>query len=171
MWFREKSTVQKLASGRRRILQGLGFMGGSIFAATVAPWPLMVTAEPNDKSNPLFRVGEFSKIYDPSVGEKQPWYINDHTFIRAEDGTWHLFGITHREPANAQQEKFFAHATAPDLMGPWKKQAPVLQADEKENETVVWAPYVLRHGGIYWMFYCAGGKDHTKFHIPSRDLH
>jgi arabinan endo-1,5-alpha-L-arabinosidase len=156
---------QQSTSGRRRALKGLGFIGGSIVAATAAPWLLMGAAEPNQKLAPLVRVGEFSKIYDPSIGEKQHWYINDHTFIRAEDGKWHLFGITHQEPANAQQERFFAHATAPDLTGPWTKHESVMQVDEKANESVVWAPYVLRHDGIYWMFYCAGGKEHTKFHI------
>ncbi|HEX4488886.1 MAG TPA: hypothetical protein VH088_21600 [Terriglobales bacterium] len=107
------------------------------------------------------------------MGEKEKWYINDHTFIRGEDGQWHLFGITHREPANAQKEKFFAHATAPDLRGPWSKQAAVLHVDEQAGETVVWAPYVLKHAGMYWMYFCAGGMEHTKYHIhlaTSRDL-
>jgi predicted GH43/DUF377 family glycosyl hydrolase len=169
MWFNEKDSERKIVSGRRRVLQGLGLIGGSIVSATVARWPLLAAAEATGK----IRVGEFSKVYDPSIGEKQHWYINDHTFIRAEDGKWHLFGITHKEPANAQQEKFFAHATASDLMGPWTKHEPVMQVDEKANETVVWAPYVLQHDGAYWMFYCAGGKEHTKFHIhlaTSKDL-
>jgi arabinan endo-1,5-alpha-L-arabinosidase len=148
MWFSDKDSERKVVSGRRQVLQGLGLVGGSIVAATVAHWPLTAAAETSDKSKSLIRVGEFSKVYDPSIGEKQHWYINDHTFIRAEDGKWHLFGITHKEPANAQQEKFFAHATASDLMGPWTKQAPVMQVDEKVNETVVWAPYVLRHNGV-----------------------
>jgi beta-fructofuranosidase len=112
-----------------------------------------------------FRVNAFNKIYDPSVGEKEKWYINDHTFIQADDGQWHLFGITHREPAKAQEEKFFAHATASNLAGPWKKQPPVLHADIAGGETVVWAPYVLKHGGRYWLYYCAGGKEHGKYHI------
>ncbi len=112
-----------------------------------------------------FHVGAFTKIYDPSVGEKEHWYINDHTFIRAEDGQWHLFGITHKEPAKAMEEKFFAHATAPSLLGPWTKQASVLPVDSSQGETVVWAPYALRHKGVYYMFYCGGGKEHTKYHI------
>jgi beta-fructofuranosidase len=160
---------------RRRVLQKLGLAGGAVVAAFAAPGfipprqvlanQLKPTGDVTSSPNPAFRVGEFHKIYDPSTGEKDRWYINDHTFIRAEDGQWHLFGITHREPANAQQEKFLAHATAPDLMGMWTKQAPVLQADEKQNETVAWAPYVLRHEGIYWMYYCAGGRDHTRYRI------
>ncbi len=113
---------------------------------------------------PPFRIG-FQKVFDPSVGEKEPWYINDHCFIRASDGTWHLFGITHREPADPDHESFFLHATAPDVKGPWKKQAPVMHADPAFGESVVWAPHVVAYDGRYWMFYCAGGKSHEQFHI------
>ena len=95
MWQSKKCFEQQSAFARRRILQGLGFIGGSIVAATVAPWSWIAAEEPNHKPDRLFRVGEFSKIYDPSGGEKQRWYINDHTFIWAKDGKWHLFGITH----------------------------------------------------------------------------
>src|SRR5262249_21309677 len=73
----------------------------------------MLHAVPSDP----FTVGPFAKLYDPSVGESQKWYINDHCFIEAHDGTWHLFGITHPEPAAPMDEKFFAHATTPTLTG------------------------------------------------------
>jgi hypothetical protein len=89
--------------------------------------------------------GEFTRIYDPSVGETSPWYINDHTFIREPGGRWHLFGITHAEPANPLDEDFFAHATAGTLtQSPWEKQPPVLQVDPSQGEIHVWAPYVVR---------------------------
>ena len=111
-----------------------------------------------------FRIG-FEHVFDPSQGEKEAWYLNDHCLIRANDGVWHLFGITHQEPADPDHEAFFLHATAPDVKGPWKKQAPVMRIDPAFKETVVWAPHVVAHDGKYWMFYCAGGKDHTQFHI------
>jgi sucrose-6-phosphate hydrolase SacC (GH32 family) len=122
---------------------------------------------------PPLQVGDFQRVFDPSVGESARWYINDHTFIRAEDGTWHLFGITHEEPANPLEEKFFVHATAPDLKGPWKKLAPVMHWDASRGETHVWAPHIIRHDGLYWMFYCAGGASHSQYRIhlaTSRDL-
>lgn len=72
-------------------------------------------------------VGPFVKIYDPPIGENEPWYINDHYFIQAQDGTWHLFGITHAEPAHPIEEKFFAHATAPALTGAWTKQPHLMR--------------------------------------------
>ncbi|WP_394830040.1 family 43 glycosylhydrolase [Pendulispora rubella] len=110
--------------------------------------------------------GPFLRIYDPSVGETSPWYINDHTFVRGQDGTWHLFGITHAEPANPLDEKTFAHATSPSLAGgPWQKQAPALVADPAYGETLLWAPYVIFHDGKYYMFYCAGGDDHAQYQI------
>jgi beta-fructofuranosidase len=155
---------------RRRALRYLGLAGMAASARLVVPWQgmadsIVATGASPEAPRSGFRVGDFRRIYDPSSGEKRRWYINDHTFIRAADGQWHLFGITHPEPANAQRERFFAHATAPDLEGPWTKQAPVLHVDEKHNETVLWAPYVLADDGLYWMYYCAGGSDHAKYHI------
>ncbi len=118
--------------------------------------------------------GQFGKIYDPAVGETAPWYINDHTIIRAADGTWHLFGITHAEPANADDELNFAHATAPTLHGPWTKQPYALTVDRDYGETHLWAPHVIRSGNTYYMFYAGGGADHTTSEInlaTSTDLY
>src|SRR5271157_590567 len=145
----KKSLEHEFDPGRRRVLRNLGLAGGAVAAGLAAPWGMMAhPAEPMSAAfsapDSVLQVGEFKMIYDPSPGEKERWYINDHTFIRAVNSRWHLYGITHREPANAQEEKFFAHATAPDLMGPWTKQASVLHVDEKHQETIVWAPYVLR---------------------------
>ncbi len=105
--------------------------------------------------------GRFRHIYDPSVGEAQPWYINDHTVIRDESGRWHLFGITHPEPADPWDETEFAHATADRLLGPWTKHPPALTADPDYGETHLWAPYVVRSGDRYFMFYDGGGPDRT----------
>ncbi|GEM_PF-5477242 len=55
------------------------------------------------------RIGSFQKIYDPSVGEENGWYINDHTLIHGRDG-WHMFGITHAEPCDPLNEVLCAHA-------------------------------------------------------------
>jgi len=121
------------------------------------------------------RVGDFKRIYDPSIGE-EAWYINDHNFIQDEAGQWHLFGITQKEPPAPlkhwqQPEWFFAHATAPDLLGPWTRQEPVLHT--APDEPHVWAPYVLQHDGLYYLYYCGGGKDAAHYRIQlatSKDL-
>jgi arabinan endo-1,5-alpha-L-arabinosidase len=123
----------------------------------------------------LVRAGDFVKIYDPSVGEKAKWYINDHCFVHGDDGLWHLFGITHEEPADAMDEKHFAHATAKTLLQkPWDKRPFALDAvADPWREVHLWAPHILRHEGLYYMFYCAGDKDHTKYKIhlaTSKDL-
>jgi len=143
---------------RRRFIT----LAGAVPACALVPESLRAEGTP---SGPAFTVGEFKKIYDPTLPGQPRWYINDHTFIRAEDGTWHLFGITHAEPANPMQEKFFAHATAPGLLGPWTRQAPVLDFDAAQGETLVWAPYALASEGLFYMFYCGGGADHTKYRI------
>src|SRR5437868_781027 len=100
--------------------------------------------------------GDFVKIYDSSVGEKEPWYINDHCFIRDTNGAWHLFGITRQEPAKPMEEIHFAHATAKTLLQqPWDKQPFALDVATNPpwNEMHLWAPHVIFHGGFYYMFY------------------
>lgn len=108
----------------------------------------------------------FQRVYDPSQGEDTAWYINDHCFVQDDDGLWHMFGITHREPAQPLDERFLAHATSMDLLSPqWAKQPHVLPVDPAWEETHVWAPHVVRHEGLYYMFYCAGGSDHRAYRI------
>ena len=113
---------------------------------------------------PPVRAG-FTRVFNPSDGEKESWYINDHCFIQDDSGVWHLFGITGMDPAVPAKERFLLHATAPHLLGPWTKHAPVMHVDPAAGETVVWAPYVLRHDGLYWMFYCGGGESDTRYRI------
>jgi arabinan endo-1,5-alpha-L-arabinosidase len=118
--------------------------------------------------------GRFTRIYDQSVGEWWPWHINDHTIVKGPDGLFHMFGITHPEPPDPFAEVRFAHATSPKLTArPWKKLPIALTADFSVGETVLWAPYVFEYDGLYYMYYCAGGEDHTAFQIKlatSRDL-
>jgi len=118
--------------------------------------------------------GKFEHIYDPSIGEKEAWYINDHCMIHDGD-KWHMFGITHEEPANPLEEKVFAHAISTDLTGKmWEKQAHVLPYSPNDGESHVWAPHVIKHEDLYYMYYCAGGADnaHYRIHLAtSKDLY
>ena len=112
--------------------------------------------------------GAFVKIYDPSVGEKEKWYINDHCFIRDGNGSWHMFGITRQEPARPLEEIHFAHATAKTLLQqPWDKQSFALDVATNPpwNEIHLWAPHTIFYNNEYWMFYCAGDRDHAKYKI------
>lgn len=144
-------------------------MGATILAAVVA---FGLAAE----KKTLVECGEFVKIYDPSVGEEEKWYINDHCFIYGADNTWHLFGITRQEPARPLEEINFAHATAKTLLQQlWGKRpfALTVATEPPWNEVHLWAPHVIRHEGTYYMYYCAGGRDHTKYKIHlaiSQDL-
>jgi len=122
-----------------------------------------------DSASPIrVACGPFVKIYDPGAGEKIPWYLNDHCFIRDTNGRWHMFGITHEEPARPQEEIHFAHATATNLLQqPWTKEPFALDAATNAPwlETHLWAPDVIYHDGLYYMYYCAGGKDPAKSKI------
>ncbi len=122
---------------------------------------------PGERYTPLVVAGDFTRIYNPSIGENKPWYINDHCIIAGPDGTWHLFGITHEDPARPLDEDNFAHATTKNLtVFPWQKQPFALSVVENPwNEIHLWAPHVVFHQGTYYMFYCAGDKDPARYKI------
>ncbi|MFG3404321.1 hypothetical protein [Streptomyces sp. NPDC048142] len=134
-----------------------GSAAASIESAAMSTEPTATSVESAAMSAESVTSGDFVRIYDPSAGESRPWYINDHTFIRDEaTGTWHLFGITHAEPADPEDEDSFAHATAPSLQGPWTKQPMALNVDPSYGESHLWAPHVIRSGSTYYMFYAGG---------------
>jgi len=140
----------------------------TVLALALAALLLPVSSTANLQARTMVECGAFVKIYDPSVGEQNKWYINDHCFIRAKDGVWHMFGITRQEPARPLQEILFAHATAKTLLQqPWDKQPFALEVARNAPwfETQLWAPDVVYRKGLYYMFYCAGGKDHTQYKI------
>ena len=117
---------------------------------------------------------DFFKIYDPSIGENEPWYINDHTII-SKDGEWHLFGITRQEPANAIEEKFCAYAVTSDILHtPFCKKPYPFRAEKEYGELHFWAPHIIEHNQTYYMYYCAGsleGHDRYRIHLAtSKDL-
>lgn len=117
----------------------------------------------------------FVKIYDPSPSAVDKWYINDHTIIKGEDG-WHLFGITHREPAKPLEEVLCAHARSKDILNiSFEKLEPPFCAEKEYGELHFWAPHIIFHDGTYYMYYCAGsleGHDKYRIHLAtSKDLY
>ncbi len=118
------------------------------------------------------KVSDYQHVYDPSVGESSPWYINDHCFIKSADA-WHLFGITHTQPGAPMDELNFAHAVSSEFPGSlqtWKKQPYALTADPAAGEQLLWAPYVIKRGDTWYMFYCAGsqqGGSHFRIHLAT----
>jgi Glycosyl hydrolases family 32 N-terminal domain len=151
-----------------------GVLATLLLLATCATAAAQVRQERVTEVTREVAAGEFERIYDPGVGEAEPWYINDHTFVRAPGRGWHLFGITHAEPANPLDEDEFAHATADRLtQSPWDKQPPAFGVDESQGEIHLWAPHVVRHRGLYYMFYAGGDADHARYRMQlatSRDL-
>ncbi len=118
-------------------------------------------------------VGAFKHIFDQSPSDAEPWYVNDHCLVKGEDG-WHLYGITHRQPANPMDERNFAHGTSPVLNATWTRQPFALTYDPDKGENHLWAPHVVKKGDTYYMFYCAGSRVsnyHYRIHLAtSKDL-
>ncbi|WP_222623399.1 glycosyl hydrolase family 32 [Streptomyces armeniacus] len=107
--------------------------------------------------------GKIKQVYDTSR-EDPARYLNDHSVIKGPDGTWHMFGITGDQAApgtapDSAGEDSFAHATAPDLNGPWTTRDSVLTVDPDYGEDHLWAPHVIEHDGTYYMYYSGGGGD------------
>ncbi|WP_394824518.1 family 43 glycosylhydrolase [Pendulispora albinea] len=115
-------------------------------------------------------------VYDPTPPGGPARYLNDHTFIRGRDGTWHMFGIIGDaappgEFPDGGKELDFAHATARDLMGPWTTQPHALHVDRSYyGEDHLWAPHVIESEGTYYMFYAAGGNGAAINLATSTDL-
>ncbi len=153
-----------------KLRRWVGVLAGAAALAAVVPQAAYADGSTNRGAPgapvPTVSAGEFTKIYDPSVGEDEPWYYNDHTLVRDRaSGQWHVYAITHPEPADPLDEKQFGHATAPGVLGPWTKRPPALRADPAAGEHHIWAPHVIFHGGRYYMFYTAGTLDHENYRI------
>ena len=138
-----------LGSGSQREL--------TVANATVA------TEAPAAARTPLVEAETFHTIFTAA----EPWCVNDHTFVQGPDGTWHLFGITHPKPFDFAKDPGtrLAHASARRLLqSQWDAQPPAVTADwEKYQEALLWAPYVIRQDGLYYMFVSAGDKDSHRY--------
>jgi hypothetical protein len=115
---------------------------------------------------PLVAAGKFHTFF----AAEEPWCVNDHTFVQGPDKTWHLFGITHPKPLVWDKDpgRQLAHATARTLLqSPWEARPFAVKRDwEKYREYLLWAPYVLRHDGTYYMFVCVGDPaSHSRYRI------
>ncbi len=116
----------------------------------------------------LISVGQFTNIYNRKTGKKE-WWINDHCFVMDTAGKWHFYGITDEKPQGAPASphaNHLAYAVASKLtQSPWQKMPFPLVADESKGEIHLWAPHVIFHDDLYYMYYCAGDHDHSKYKI------
>jgi len=155
-----------------------GSRGGALgWLASVALAVLGVFQVAAAEAATLVEAGVFSEIYDPSFGGREPWCINDHTFIYGPDRKWHVFGITHVLPLDFFKDpgKNLLHATADTLtQQPWHREAFAVTADwERYGEWLFWAPHVIRHGKLFYMFVCVGNNQGHQYKIhllTSKDL-
>lgn len=97
-----------------------------------------------------------SKIFSPKLaGDWQPLftpeklgnYVNDHTVIRANDGSWHLIGITSFTSRPVDERKFI-HAVGESLTAPMKEFNTVV-----DTGTLAWAPAAIEHENLYYLYY------------------
>lgn len=117
--------------------------------------PRAPVREPPPTNYLPYLAGPFTRVFVPASNR----YLNDHTLLRARDGTWHLFGITLDGPGVPHKERSFLHATAPYLTGPWREHADALFADASWGEgCCVWAPHALATPSAPGMMIYATGE-------------
>lgn len=101
-------------------------------------------------------------------GWYEEWVANDHTFVKAEDGRWHIFGITHplveSDPLqegihDGEYGSFHAISRAISFMESMEKfhytdLPKILTPKERPGETLAnHAPYIIKKDGLYHMVY------------------
>ena len=88
-------------------------------------------------------------------------YLNDHAVIyNDEDKKWHVFGIINPQTA-------FIHLTADSLTQKgWVRE----EQDFTDNGHEIWAPHIVKHKGLYYMFYTTIGVPRKICYATSKDL-
>jgi beta-fructofuranosidase len=87
---------------------------------------------------------EWEILFKP---EKYGNYVNDHTIVKANDGTWHLFGIS-SFGGGPTQERYFVHGKGTSLKEELKEVGKSI-----DKGTLAWAPCVIVEGEEYYMYY------------------
>ncbi len=84
--------------------------------------------------------------------EKFGHYVNDHCLIQDRWKHWHLFGITSLDEG-PDLERYFVHASneSESLLEPLTERNKVI-----DNGVRAWAPCVVEHEGLYYMYYGPG---------------
>ena len=113
-----------------------------------------------DQASGLLKI--LSKGKDPFEGKfaEPGGYVVDHALIK-KDGLTHLFYIRGTAATNWPEYPLFnfGHAVSRDLKN-WDIQQPVLQCPATGWDVYqVWAPYILEHNGLYYMFYAGENKN------------
>lgn len=141
--------------------------------------------EPANERNKVLvpeQANEFVHIYKPAgdnffgpdtknlkEGEwYDDWVPNDHTFVKADDGKWHIFGITHplveTDPLqdgihDGEFASFHAVSSVKDFKGAlvenhYSDLPKILPPKERPGEILQnHAPYIIKKDGVYNMVY------------------
>lgn len=114
----------------------------------------------NNKQFSTNRAGQDSIIIGEQIVIYEMPYAYDHTIIYNEnDRKWHLFGI---EAGN----KTFIHLTADSLkQSGWVKHQPFVYQKEE-----IWAPHIIRHKNLYYMYFTNIGVPREIRLATSKDL-
>lgn len=116
--------------------------------------------------------GEFWIIGEnPELGDLQgsgrwaggaPQECVDHHVFQSADGGWHLWGCIRHTAVN----RLLYHWRSPELTTEcWERTGEIVRVDRHAGEDLrtnpeqeaIQSPYVVRHDGLYYMFYGGGG--------------
>ncbi|MFH0949144.1 MAG: LamG-like jellyroll fold domain-containing protein, partial [Candidatus Aenigmatarchaeota archaeon] len=94
-----------------------------------------------------------------------PYYAKDHTLIKNDTGTYHLFFIRYNWSGteyDPNDQTDFGHAISDDLIS-WTDLSPSNQPNGTGSirtgpagswdDTRVWAPHIIKYNDMYYMFY------------------
>lgn len=98
----------------------------------------------------------------PFVAYEIP-YVDDHSVIFSpSDRKWHMFGIV-------SGHKSFIQLTADSLTQiPWERHEDFIVGN---GDKEIWAPHIILHDGLFYMFYTMIGEPREIRHAVSKDLH
>jgi len=87
-------------------------------------------------------------------------YVNDHCVIKGNDDQWHLFGITNHG-VGPDTERYFVYGAGESLGGVLAERGKVCDDGNR-----AWAPCVVEHEGMYYMYYGPGITKLAVTHEP-----
>ncbi len=115
--------------------------------------------------------GKWIHIFNPNdtrSAEDTTWYTNDHCFVKANDGSWHAYGIIGHKPIDPWkgETRLFHISSKTITQEKWSDHDYALTT-LPGIERVLWAPHVITENGTYYMFYNIGNMQNNAPENPS----
>jgi len=155
-WYAVDLDVTKNFDGRLEVFY-IGTDGILYHRWQLAPGMYWSSEYPFIDADPPFSFDEYNVL--PSFQNNPDWHINDHCFIKSSSNKWHMFGIMYPDPGSGDMSyvNYLGHASADSLDEiPWTEETPPFY-ETLESGDVLWAPHIVYHDNLYYMFYCNGG--------------